>query len=128
MTWDPSKPLRVLLIDDNEDDGELLRRYSKKLSTLIEFRQCPCEHECLLLIETERYDIIFLDNRLRVKSGLDVLTDLRNSGYNGPVVHYTTLLDERIIDDLKQLGCSVVLEKHLVTVDSLKSAIESALA
>lgn len=128
MSWQPSDPLSVLLIDDNEDDAFLLKRILRKISKEIRFVHCAVEEEARHLITEDTFDIVFLDNQLTLKNSVEMLTILRNDGFQGPVVLFTTVIDDRISDQLKSLACEISLEKGDVSQESVMEAIRSALA
>lgn len=128
MTWTQNKELRLLLIDDDDIDGQLLRIYLGKISQRIEFRHCVNEDEALNVVGSEEFDLIFVDNRLALWTGPEMLEALRERGYEGPTVLYTAAIDNSIVPRLRELNCYDFLEKGDVTLTSLKSTIQSAMS
>ncbi|HPF39020.1 MAG TPA: response regulator [Phycisphaerae bacterium] len=127
MTWIPDTSLKILLIDDDDVDGELLRIYLQKISHLIEFRHCTREQEALDVVTDNAFDLIFVDNRLSLWTGSEMLAALRDQGYNGPAVLYTGHMEEVSANRLRSLKCLDFLEKGDVNVNTLRSTIESAM-
>jgi len=128
MSWHPSDPLNVLLIDDNEDDAFLLQRTLRKISKEIRFVHCALEEDASRVVSEEPFDVVFLDNQLTLKNSVEMLTELRNEGFTGPVVLFTTIIDERISAALKSLACEIALEKGAVTQESVTQTISDAIA
>lgn len=127
MMWTPDKSLRLLLIDDDDIDGQLLRIYLSKISQSIEFSHCLEEKEALQAVASEEFDLIFVDNRLTIWTGPEMLEALRRQGYKGPTVLYSGTVDATNLDRLHELDCHDFLEKGDVSINTLRDTIQSAL-
>ena len=118
--------LRVLLVDDCELDGEILRRMLARGVEGAEMTQCFTPDEAREALVEQSFDVLFLDNYLGASTGLELLSELRASDFQGPVVYFTGLLDERLAAPLRELGCNVVLDKGSITPESLTDSILAA--
>ncbi|MCB9856054.1 MAG: response regulator [Phycisphaerales bacterium] len=128
MNWTPDQQLRILLIDDDDIDGQLLSIYLKKISHHIDFTQCVKEGEALDAIDSTAFDLIFVDNRLCVWTGSEMLQALREHGYTGPTVLYTAAVEPGAKTRLRELQCHDFLEKGDVSINTLRTTIESAMS
>lgn len=128
MNWTIEQQLRILLIDDDELDGQLLSIYLKRISNHIDFKHCLQENEALSAVDSEPFDLIFVDNRLCIWTGSEMLQALREHGYTGPTILYTGVVDDKNVDRLRDLQCLDVLEKGDVSINSLRTTIESAMS
>ena len=108
-------PLLVLAVEDDDAQAELLRRALRRTSLKAEFAHCDDEDDLPGVLAERGADVVFLDNRLVRRTGLEVLRQLREDGHRMPVVFYTTLLDDRLRAELNELGCEHVLEKDKVS-------------
>lgn len=127
MTWMPDEELRLLLIDDDDIDGQLLRIYLAKISHRIDFTHCMQEEQALATVGAGKFDLIFVDNRLALWTGPEMLEALRKRGYAGPTVLYTGSVESSNLEQLRELDCHVFLEKGDVTIQTLRSTIQRAL-
>jgi DNA-binding response OmpR family regulator len=67
--------------------------------------------EALLLLEREVYDLLLLDLMLPGKSGLEVVSQLRASGNNVPVIMLTAITDKGSVAELLDAGANDYLTK-----------------
>lgn len=120
--------LRILAIDDDVVDIELLRRYLDALQgyhiDLVSVTDPDTLDPGVLAGET---DIIFLDYLLGEKTGLTVLRDLRQAGVRLPVVMLTGQGDEHLAAELMKAGAADYLAKARMSPDSLEQVLRNAL-
>lgn len=91
--------MRILIAEDERDLNEIMR---KKLSSDGYVVDCVYDgQEALDYIESAEYDAIILDIMMPRKSGLEVLSTLRGSGNNTPVLLLTAL--DAVADKVKGL-------------------------
>ena len=126
---DDERPVRVLLVDDDEGDYVLTRdvvadipgerRYT--LDWVSEFEPavetiCRGEH-----------DVYLVDYRLDAHTGLDVLAAVRRRGSSGPIILLTGLGSSEVDYAAEQAGAVDFLEKHRLEPVTLARAIRYAL-
>jgi CheY-like chemotaxis protein len=70
-------PLRVLIIDDSEDDREAFRRMLSRGSTDFEIMEAASGEEGVRLYQEFQPDCILLDYSLPGRNGVAVLQDIR---------------------------------------------------
>ncbi len=120
--------LKIVAVDDDEVDQELLRRY------LEEVRGYDIELLCLNGLEPDceetagqAADVIFLDYLLGKENGLDKLRALRACGIRTPIVMLTGQGDEGLVVELMRAGATDYLAKARLSPDSLERVLRSAL-
>lgn len=118
---------RILLIDDSAVDYELLRRAFLRAEEEVELFHCEDDAGAVRALEERDYDLVFLDSRLQTRTGIELLAEMRASGFVGPVVLYTGLRSDFDWDDWEDLGCSVALAKSDVSPESVSQTIRLAL-
>ena len=89
-----SKP-RVLVIEDERKVAEAIRGALEQNG--YEARTAQSGEDGLLLIESERFDVVVLDLQLPGRDGMEVLKTIRGRGRQIPVVILTTSAAEEDI-------------------------------
>ncbi len=110
----PASPYRasaqatILLVDDNAD-GILARR-----SVLQElgYKVVPadCGSEALKLAEAENFDLVITDYRMSPTDGLELIRQLRHSGYQKPIILLTGFAENLGLRP-ESTGADVVIQK-----------------
>ncbi len=97
--------LSILYIEDNIDDQLILRRTLKNsIKTEIKFDIAETAGEGLEKINSNEYDLVFLDYRLPDKTGLEFLEELRAEGNTVPVIFLTGMGNEKIAVEAMRAG------------------------
>jgi len=120
--------LRVLLIEDDDEDAAIFCRYAERLREHeIAMVRVAGEEEGWRRLLGERFDIIFLDLNLTGGStGIDVLKRLRRDGIDIPVIVVTGTGDEvKAVESMKGGAYDYVLKERLNS-DLLERAIRHA--
>lgn len=126
---DPSSgPIRVLLIDDDEDDrfltDERLGDVPGKPYTL---DWTPHYAEGLEAICTGTHDVYLLDFRLGARTGIDLLREARARGRSAPVILFTGQARSETDFEALDAGADDYLEKAGLTSALLDRSIRYAL-
>ncbi|WP_016951856.1 response regulator [Anabaena sp. PCC 7108] len=123
-----NSPIKVLLIDDDEDDYILIREW------LREFQVAGCELEWVKNYETARdaiaqhqHDIYLVDYRLGQHNGLELLQEAMNNGYTCPFILLTGQGDREIDIEAMKVGAVDYLEKSQLTAPLLERSIRYAI-
>ncbi|MCF4967450.1 hybrid sensor histidine kinase/response regulator [Nostoc sp. CMAA1605] len=121
-------PIRVLLIDDNENDYVLTHDW------LSECQIITCELEWVdnyqaaqAAIAQAQHDIYIVDYRLGLDSGLELIREAVNDGCKAPVILLTGQGDREIDLQAIQAGAADYLEKGLLNAPLLERAIRYAI-
>lgn len=106
----------IVVIDDDIGDAEILRRSLGEIPDLdFEFVHCTCGEAGRSEVLKGGTAWVFLDYELGEKTGLDVLADLRSSGYIGPIIVLTGHGDEHIAVEIMRAGADDYLTKEVLS-------------
>lgn len=120
--------LRVIALDDDEGDIELLRRYLEMLSQYeIELVALSQPVHLLERVCAENVDVVFLDYMLGKTTGLEVLQQLRAVGNITPVIMLTGQGDEQLVVKLMRAGATDYLAKSRLSPENLGQALRNAM-
>jgi signal transduction histidine kinase len=120
--------LRVLLVEDDEDDYILTR------SMLTEIRSGDFQldwvsdfDEALRAADPNCYDVCLLDYRLGAHDGVQLLKELRARGFSCPMILLTGQGDKEIDNLAMNAGASDYLVKGTMNADNLERSIRYAI-
>jgi len=123
-----AKKLRVLAVDDSENDLHLLTRaLSRVKSWSVDLKTCSTPHEFLAAVECRANDLLFIDHRLGAVTGLQLLKTIRDTGSTVPAIFLTGIGDERVAVEVMQAGACDYLPKEDLSAARLERAIDGAL-
>lgn len=109
----PPRPLKALVVDDDEDFRELLCAFLGGHG--VEAVQARHGHEALSIVDFEIPDVVFLDHRMPGLTGAQIARSLRATGHKTTVVLVT---GESPIDEIANAaGTPWRLAKPLTTQD-----------
>ncbi|MGB3761334.1 MAG: ATP-binding protein, partial [Rivularia sp. (in: cyanobacteria)] len=121
-------PIKVLLVDDDEDDYILIRDW------LNEFQLGSCELEWLNNYQTAkdviaslRHNVYLLDYRLGAENGLELLKFSIECGCSSPIILLTGRGDRDIDIKAMKAGAADYLEKSQLNAPLLERSIRYAL-
>jgi DNA-binding response OmpR family regulator len=118
---DTMKQQRIILLV--EDDTDLRGMFRTALTVAgFDVREAADGYDALVMLEQGKTDLMVLDLRMPLVSGLDVLEDMRARNENVPVVVVTASPD-----DLSHLSVECVLKKP-VTPEKLIATVTACLA
>lgn len=103
--------IKVLLAEDSEDNETLVRLYLKK-----EGAQVTCAHnglEVLDMIRDEDYDIVLMDIQMPLMDGLEATRQLRQRGFQKPILALTAHALKGDIEKSLKAGCDTHLTKPI---------------
>ena len=120
--------LHIAAIDDDEDDLLLLQlRLTDAFGHRLRF--CPFSDVVsgVAHVRAEQPDVLMLDYRLGRLSGLDVLRDLRESGYTGAVLVLTGAARADVAVEMMKHGATDYLGKDQITDELLVRTVRYCL-
>jgi PAS domain S-box-containing protein len=118
------KTVRVLLAEDTPDNQILIRRYLK--SENFEVTCADDGFEALQLATNNEFDVILMDIQMPGMDGLQATKELRNGGYQKPIIALTAHALREEIEKSFEAGCNAHLTKPINRSDLLR-AIKDAL-
>ena len=107
--------LRILAIDDNPADAEILRRLLVKVPSFdADFLHCLDPESGQEVLRGRPIDCLFLDYQLGGRSGLDVLQTLRERGEDVPVIMLTGAGNETVAVESMKHGAQDYMAKDFL--------------
>ncbi|MEO5682440.1 MAG: ATP-binding protein [Chitinophagaceae bacterium] len=124
------KNISILIIDDDEEDFIILRRYINQIKGNTTFTLDWCEHyqEGLDAICRGKHAIYFVDFKLGQKTGLDLIQESVSNNCEQPIVLLTGAGNQDIDRQAMQAGAADYLIKSELTTEKLERCIRYAVA
>jgi CheY-like chemotaxis protein len=104
-----NKNIKILLVDDETDFRQLMMFWLKSKGYLV-FTAIDGK-DAIDLVKKEPPDIIFLDLRMPVMDGLEVLKRIRNFNKDVPVIVISAYINDPGTKDLTSYGISGIFYK-----------------
>ncbi len=119
-----SSTVKVLLVDDDEDDHFLVADLIADVKHgKYELEWARTYEEGLEKLLEAKHDVYLVDYRLGAKTGLDLLSFYRKTSYTAPFIILTGKGDYKIDLDAMSLGASDYLIKGTLSADILERAL-----
>jgi signal transduction histidine kinase len=123
----PKSLIRVLLIDDDEDDIFVIRDYLGEVrTTRFDFSSASSPEEAYQKISQQTFDVYIIDYRLGAVTGLDVLKEFVARGDRTPVILLTGYGDHEVDQEAMRVGAADYLLKGELSAHLLERAIRYA--
>jgi signal transduction histidine kinase/FixJ family two-component response regulator len=123
-----SEMVKVLLIDDDEDDYALIRALLSDFSSPKFMLHWAADYETGLdNVSCEQYDVCLLDYRLNGRNGLELLQEIMQKGCKTAVIFFTGQGDYEVDVQAMKAGASDFLVKKHITAPLLERSIRYAL-
>ncbi|MDH4276101.1 MAG: EAL domain-containing protein [Gammaproteobacteria bacterium] len=122
------KPIRVLVIDDDDVDRDRIGRFIKKSKRPFTVVAAASGRSALAILRDASIDLVIVDYHLGDMTGTELLSDWNKFNINAvPVIMVTGKGDEDTAIEAMKFGVTDYLPKKTLTPESLISAITSAL-
>jgi diguanylate cyclase (GGDEF)-like protein len=123
-----TKNVRVLLVEDNDHDAEIVRRMLGKYSAVkFVLDRVRSTGECLAALARERYELLLLDYGLPGEDGISFLRRLNSTAETPPVIMLTGWGDGRVAAEAMHSGAYDYFPKNAISSQVLAHAIHQAL-
>lgn len=120
--------VKVLLVEDDEDDAILIRDWLADIETVSFTVQWVSTYEAAVeTIERDQHDVYLVDYRLGEHTGLEVLQKVRARQGKAVVIMLTGIGNRRVDEEALQAGAADYLVKTQVNADLLERSIRYAL-
>jgi two-component system, sensor histidine kinase and response regulator len=124
----PNDLIRILLVEDDEDDYILTRDALEEISTpSCSLDWAPTFETGLDLVNQHRHDLYLFDYRLGAHTGLELLRQGIAAGCENPIILLTGSGGELVAAEALRLGAADYMTKNLMTTKSLHRSITNAL-
>lgn len=123
-----SQPVRILIIDDDEDDFILTSGFINSIEDrTFDIQWCYNYKTALEHIASKRFHLYFVDYRLGAKTGIDLLYEAMNMNCEEPIILLTGKGNSAIDKQAMQMGAVDYLIKSELTPEKLERCIRYAL-
>ena len=120
--------VRILIIDDDEDDFFITSEYLKQIQEYqLQLDWCYRFNDAVQHLQSRNYEMYFVDYRLGAKTGLDFLKEAVRLGCEEPIVLLTGKGNKDVDIEAMQMGATDYLIKTELTTDKLERCIRYAL-
>jgi DNA-binding NtrC family response regulator len=125
-TVDALTGLRVLLLENDIADAELVTHALKRLDPEIHVDLCATRKQFTDMLAAHKYDLVLADYRLPNWTGMEALKELRRLGFDTPIIVVTgTLGDERAVECVRFGAADYVLKGNFTRLAvAAKHALE----
>ena len=121
--------LKILIAEDDEDDVVLIREFVREgfpgTNPQVDWARSPSE--ALSRLENNSYHVCLFDFRLGEINGLELLRNVRQQGYDIPIIFLTGQGDEETAVEVMKSGATDYLGKASLSAKSLAHSIHQAL-
>lgn len=100
---------RILLVDDEQNIREVLSEALREAGYSVD--TATNGEEALQILHQQTFDLMLLDIRMPIRSGLDLLKLLSRTGQRPPILVITGLASNDEIDEALRLGASKCIRK-----------------
>ncbi len=121
-------PIRVLMIDDDEEDCEIVSEYLRDAPSEYELETETDGGSIIARMLKEEHDVYLLDHRMGALKGVDLLGQLREKGFRKPVILCSGTVDRATKMDATFYGVSDMLNKATLSPTALENSIHFALS
>ncbi|MCX5696790.1 MAG: response regulator [Candidatus Omnitrophica bacterium] len=120
-------PIRILLIEDNQDHAEITKRILQKSDAGYQVDSAMDAQEGLKKIFENPYDAVLCDYRLPGLTALDILKEMNNKKKDTPFVVVTALGNEKVAVDIMKEGAYDYIVKDVLYNDTLDIVIKKVI-
>ncbi len=125
---DTTRPVRILIIDDDEDDFILTSGFLKSIQDRsFDIQWCYNYKTALSHIAGKDFDLYLVDYRLGAKTGIDLLTEAMMMNCEEPIILLTGKGNPNIDKQAMQVGAVDYLIKSELTTEKLERCIRYSL-
>ncbi len=126
--YDPKKPVRILIIDDDEDDYILTSGFLKSIEDrILQIDWCYNYKTALEKIASKAADLYLVDYRLGAKTGIDLLQEAMQMNCEEPIILLTGKGNSKIDKQAMEMGAVDYLIKGELTTEKLERCIRYSL-
>ncbi len=125
----PSATVKVLIVDDDEDDLYLIKEALSEVErTRYVVTTAGSTLTAMVALAKDTFDVVFSDYRLGAVTGVDFINSVRAAGIDTPIILLTGISDHLIDNAALKAGSSDFIPKTAVSADVLDRSVRYALA
>src|SRR3990167_7580573 len=122
-----SKPLNILVVDDDRGDIKQFRRILKETGLSHQCTAVADIEKALIACTSHSFDCVFIDYRMPGMNGLDGLIFLHHQFPETPVIMLTGSGDEMVATEAMKRGAADYIIKENLSPELLKKSISNAI-
>ena len=123
-----TQPVRILIIDDDEDDFILISGFINSIEDrTFDIQWCYNYKTALEHLAAKKFHLYFVDYRLGAKTGIDLLAEAMKMNCEEPIILLTGKGNSAIDKQAMQMGAVDYLIKSELTSEKLERSIRYAL-
>lgn len=123
-----SSPVKLLIIEDDEDDFLIVSGYIRKISGMkFVIDWCPRYKDAIEKMKSKGYDIYFVDYFLGAETGLELLKEAIAAGCEDPIILLTGQGNREIDIKAMEAGAYDYLTKGELSVEKIERCIRYSL-
>ena len=128
MAKEERAELKVLIVDDDLVDREMVSRLLGKLSCRCQIYEARTVDEGLALFDDNMFDVILLDYRMPQRNGIEMILELKTHvrNYGSAIVMMSSAENEELVTECLKSGAQDFIPKADITLERLQSAITHA--
>lgn len=126
--YNSAQPVRILIIDDDEDDYILTSTFIQGIEEgKFDIQWCYNYKQAVELIKKNDHDLYFVDYRLGAKTGIDLLQEACELNCQEPIILLTGKGNSAIDKQAMEMGAVDYLVKSELTTEKLERCIRYSL-
>ncbi|MAD80004.1 MAG: hypothetical protein CMJ50_04055 [Planctomycetaceae bacterium] len=122
-----SRPLQVLLVDDNPEDRGLVERELRSAYPDVQIAEAIDQLQLDAQINDGAFDLVVTDYHLQWSDGIRVLKAVKKRAPNCPVIMFTATGSEEIAVEAMKLGLDDYIIKTIKHLVRLRGAVQAVL-
>ncbi len=120
--------LKILLVDDDEEDYIITKDILSEIKIMkFDLHWENTYKNGLGILSDSQFDVCLFDYRLGEQTGLELLEEVVENGYKGPIIILTGQDDHEIDNEVMKAGASDYLVKGQISSSLLERSIRHAL-
>ena len=119
--------VRVLLLEDDPVDAELVKRAIRKVTTPMELQWVSRVSEAIEALANQQFELVLSDLSLPDCDGGETIKRLHEAASEVPIIVLTTIDDRDLAVQLLEVGAQDYLPKDCISGDILDRAIRHAI-
>lgn len=123
MEKEANGEIRILCIEDNSNDYEIIKRVLEKKMKEINLERESVGLRGLTKMRKEEFDVLLLDYRLPDINGLEVMEIMKKEGIDVPIIMLTGKGDEKVAVEAMKKGVGDYIVKDDLGTEKLSESI-----
>lgn len=111
--------MKVLIVEDNPDHRLIFRKKLEAHYQDIVIHNADCVHEAVQRLESQEYQTVLLDYRLKGQNGIDLVKWIKGQQIDTPVIMITSMEDVEVAVQAIKLGVYDYICKNKESLDKL---------